>query len=127
MSAHTAYVPHKEKEMTDNSTPTTQAPSGYGPSTEELAAHLADQRLSVLQGAFRILGWPPLRFVLADDSADNPAANPSPSPCTAPEHVWVTALDGDNEPARDADGRTWVHCGVCGEPRMPGDRPGVLP
>ncbi|PPS89411.1 hypothetical protein [Streptomyces sp. MH60] len=38
---------------------------------------------------------------------------------TACEHVWVTALDGDNEnePARDADGRTWVHCGVCGTPR----------
>lgn len=30
------------------------------------------------------------------------------------EHVWVTALDGDTgEPARDADGNTWTHCGVC--------------
>jgi hypothetical protein len=33
------------------------------------------------------------------------------------EHVWVTALDGDDEPARNADGNTWTHCGVCGDPR----------
>ena len=32
----------------------------------------------------------------------------------AHEHVWVTALDGDDQPARDEAGRTWTHCGVCG-------------
>jgi hypothetical protein len=31
--------------------------------------------------------------------------------------VWVTALDGDDEPARDAAGRTWAHCGICGTRR----------
>ncbi|MFE0472578.1 hypothetical protein ACFW2V_13285 [Streptomyces sp. NPDC058947] len=31
--------------------------------------------------------------------------------------VWVTALDGDNEPARDMTGNTWMHCGVCGARR----------
>lgn len=30
------------------------------------------------------------------------------------EHVWVTALDGNDQPALDADGKTWTHCGVCG-------------
>lgn len=35
------------------------------------------------------------------------------------EHVWVTALDGDDEPARDADGKTWTHCGVCSDLRDP--------
>lgn len=39
------------------------------------------------------------------------------------EHVWVTALDGNDEPARDADGRTWTHCGVCGNPRTDPARP----
>jgi hypothetical protein len=33
------------------------------------------------------------------------------------EPVWVTALDGDDEPARDAEGRTWAHCGICGTRR----------
>jgi hypothetical protein len=37
------------------------------PSAEELAGHLAAQRMSVLQGAFRILGWPPLEFEVAAD------------------------------------------------------------
>ncbi|MFI0967128.1 hypothetical protein ACH4S8_37940 [Streptomyces sp. NPDC021080] len=32
-------------------------------------------------------------------------------------HVWVTALDGDDRPALDADGRTWELCGICGDPR----------
>lgn len=35
----------------------------------------------------------------------------------AHEHVWVTALDGDDQPARDEAGRTWTHCGVCGTPQ----------
>lgn len=45
-----------------------------------------------------------------------------------PEHecVWVTALDGDNEPARNADGRTWQHCGVCGAPQGSAQRPVTL-
>lgn len=30
-------------------------------------------------------------------------------------HVWVTALDGDDQPARNSAGRTWVHCGICGQ------------
>jgi hypothetical protein len=38
------------------------------------------------------------------------------------EHVWVTALDEGDEPARDADGNTWTHCGVCGDPRPTADR-----
>lgn len=37
------------------------------------------------------------------------------------EHVWVTALDGDNQPARNETGNTWTHCGVCGIPRDPAD------
>lgn len=32
-------------------------------------------------------------------------------------HVWVTALDGDDEPALDDDGCTWEHCGICGTPQ----------
>lgn len=32
---------------------------------QQLAAHLADQRLSVIQEAFRILGWP-LRFEITE-------------------------------------------------------------
>lgn len=39
--------------------------TGYGPSAEELAGHIAAQRISVLQGAFRILGWR-LGFALGD-------------------------------------------------------------
>jgi hypothetical protein len=38
---------------------------------------------------------------------------PEPSVGTH-QPVWVTALDGDNRPAEDAEGRTWTHCGVCG-------------
>ncbi|MFD4475947.1 hypothetical protein ACFWPU_07510 [Streptomyces sp. NPDC058471] len=36
---------------------------------------------------------------------------------TAPgcDHQWVTALDGDDQPARDAAGNTWEHCGICGQ------------
>jgi hypothetical protein len=30
-------------------------------------------------------------------------------------HVWVTALDGDDRPARDRAGNTWQHCGICGQ------------
>lgn len=30
------------------------------------------------------------------------------------EHVWVTALDGDNQPALNEAGATWQHCGICG-------------
>lgn len=41
------------------------------------------------------------------------------------EHVWVTALDGDDQPARDADGNTWTHCGVCGDPRDGAPRQGA--
>lgn len=37
------------------------------------------------------------------------------------KHVWVTALDGDNQPARNETGNTWTHCGVCGIPRDPAD------
>lgn len=33
------------------------------------------------------------------------------------DHVWVTALDGNDQPARDENGRTWTHCGVCGRHR----------
>ncbi|MEU9405537.1 hypothetical protein AB0E08_07520 [Streptomyces sp. NPDC048281] len=46
-------------------------------------------------------------------------------PLTPDEHpsdhapVWVTALDGDDRPALNADGRTWTHCGVCGTPQEP--------
>ena len=47
--------------------------TGPGPSAEDLAGHLAAQRMSVLQGAFRILGWPPLRFEVAPDP-EQPAA-----------------------------------------------------
>jgi hypothetical protein len=45
------------------------------------------------------------------------------SPPTHPddhEPVWVTALDGNDRPALDADGNTWTHCGVCGIPRPGG-------
>lgn len=37
----------------------------------------------------------------------------------APEHkhAWVTALDGDDRPARDESGQTWTHCGICGQKR----------
>ncbi|QDN94957.1 hypothetical protein FNV58_01095 (plasmid) [Streptomyces sp. RLB1-9] len=47
-------------------------------------------------------------------------------PAADHEHVWVTALDGDDEPARDADGNTWTHCGVCGDPRDGAPRPVFL-
>ncbi|MGH3585827.1 MAG: hypothetical protein ACRDQ0_05850 [Pseudonocardia sp.] len=33
----------------------------------------------------------------------------------AHEHVWTTALDGADQPARDEAGRTWTHCGICGQ------------
>ena len=33
----------------------------------------------------------------------------TPHACT-----WVTALDGDNKPAKDRKGNTWEHCGICG-------------
>ncbi|MFJ6615432.1 hypothetical protein ACIQPT_34730 [Streptomyces sp. NPDC091289] len=33
----------------------------------------------------------------------------------AHEHVPVTALDGDDRPAYDEAGRTWTHCGICGQ------------
>lgn len=39
------------------------------------------------------------------------------------EHTWVTALDGDDEPARDETGRTWTHCGVCGQKKPAADQP----
>ncbi|MEV4966681.1 hypothetical protein AB0886_05355 [Streptomyces sp. NPDC024062] len=29
-------------------------------------------------------------------------------------HSWTTALDGDDNPARDDAGHTWEHCGICG-------------
>lgn len=32
----------------------------------------------------------------------------TPHACT-----WVTALDGDNKPAKDRKGNTWEHCGIC--------------
>jgi hypothetical protein len=38
-------------------------------------------------------------------------------PGTPCEHTWVTALDGNDQPARDSQGNTWVHCGLCGFPR----------
>lgn len=41
---------------------------------------------------------------------------PSPHPADH-EPVWVTALDGEDQPALDADGKTWTHCGVCGTRR----------
>ena len=36
-------------------------------------------------------------------------------------HNWVTALDEMGQPARDAAGETWQHCGVCGV--LPPSRP----
>lgn len=36
---------------------------------------------------------------------------PPASPC---KHTWVTALDGDDQPALGADGKPWEHCGLCG-------------
>jgi len=30
------------------------------------------------------------------------------------EPVWVTALDENDEPALDENGRTYQHCGICG-------------
>ena len=36
---------------------------------EKLAAHLVDQRLSAIQEAFRLLGWPPLKFELVEDES----------------------------------------------------------
>ncbi|MFC4506627.1 MULTISPECIES: hypothetical protein [Streptomyces] len=54
----------------------------------------------------------------------------APLPLTPDEpehkHMWVTALDGDDEPARGADGNTWTHCGVCGDPRDDAPRPVFL-
>ncbi|WP_225825640.1 hypothetical protein [Streptomyces naphthomycinicus] len=58
-------------EAHDTGTQQPETDAEYGPSAEELAGHLAAQRMSVLQGAFRILGWPPLRFELVED--DEPA------------------------------------------------------
>jgi hypothetical protein len=54
-------------ETPQDGTQTDEQPTetGYGPSAEELAGHLAAQRISVLQGAFRILGWR-LGFELVD-------------------------------------------------------------
>ena len=52
--------------------PGLETQSEAGPTAEELAGHLAAQRMSVLQGAFRILGWPPLQFEVADDEAAAP-------------------------------------------------------
>ncbi|MFE0490278.1 hypothetical protein [Streptomyces griseoaurantiacus] len=45
----------------------------------------------------------------------------SPPAADDHKHVRVTALDDFGQPARDAAGNTWQHCGVCGE-RM--DAPG---
>lgn len=30
------------------------------------------------------------------------------------DHIWVTALDGNNEPDRNEKGESWTHCGICG-------------
>ncbi|MFF5642094.1 hypothetical protein ACFY8Q_07235 [[Kitasatospora] papulosa] len=44
-------------------------------------------------------------------------------------HSWTTALDGDDNPARDHTGRTWDHCGICGTrkpaPAAVPDRPAL--
>lgn len=50
--------------------------------------------------------------------ADLPDAGPH-------THVYVTALDGDDKPALDAEGKTWTHCGICGDlpPAVGGKQP----
>jgi hypothetical protein len=46
-----------------------------------------------------------------------PLRDPS-RPQTAPHtHTWVTALDGEDQPAVGKDGKPWTHCGICGLPR----------
>jgi hypothetical protein len=38
-----------------------------------------------------------------------------PTETEAHGHVWVTALDGDNRPIHDEQGRPVTHCGICGQ------------
>lgn len=33
--------------------------------------------------------------------------------------VWVTALDGNDVPALDKNGRPYQHCGICGTKKLP--------
>lgn len=42
-------------------------PPSYGPDAEALASHLVSQRMSVIQGAFRILGWSLVVELTADE------------------------------------------------------------
>lgn len=51
-----------------------------------------------------------LRTALFEYRDRTPA--PAPAGCA---HTWVTALNGDDQPALDTAGRTWVHCGICGQ------------
>ena len=51
------------------------------------------------------------RLLTAMSDADD---EPTPTVVEC-EHVWTTALDGDDHPARDEAGRTWTHCGICGQ------------
>ena len=45
------------------------------------------------------------------------AAGQQPAAAEACKHTWTTALDGNDQPARDEAGHTWTHCGICGQKR----------
>lgn len=57
----------------------------------------------------------PVTVVVPDEPVQ--LGNPNPvdlSDFEPHRHNWVTALDEMGQPARDAAGKTWQHCGVCG-------------
>ncbi|MEV5086855.1 hypothetical protein AB0N18_02710 [Streptomyces griseoincarnatus] len=97
---------------------------GHDHRAPHLAAALLDQHARALAEQVTALGkargwstWaadyihPEREFVDTGEDAEEPA------------HVWVTALDDNDRPARDDAGNTWQHCGICGEKKTEQQRP----
>ncbi|MFJ8900010.1 hypothetical protein [Streptomyces sp. NPDC102370] len=101
---------------------------GHDHRAPHLAAALLDQHARDLAEQVTALGkargwstWaadyihPECEFVDTGEDAEEPA------------HVWVTALDDNDRPARDSAGNTWQHCGICGKKKTEQQRPAIDP
>ncbi|MFF9205119.1 hypothetical protein ACF1AE_25525 [Streptomyces sp. NPDC014986] len=74
-----------------------------------IACHLDARAVAIMRPDSQTYAeWQTVAEVLRRMADETPTAE------VAHEHVWVTALDGDDQPAKDEAGRTWTHCGVCG-------------
>lgn len=92
------------------------------PSRAEIDAELGamttpDELRGTLELPWYAFAWKRCRRIVRGEETPDGKPIPAASDVAECAHEWTTALDGDDQPARDEHGRTWEHCGICGVPK----------